>query len=103
MSIPSLVSSSFPHPEPDIPKKVSQTSSHKNFPPGLESPSNNFSADQSHQQISKQSPNIATYHSQMQKLPETRPDRIVQLQKLIDDGTYSVPAQKLADKLIREL
>ena len=97
MSISSL------HPEPDNPKKISPSRSPQNIPSELESPSNNYSADQSHPQISNQSPKMATYHNQMQKLPETRPDRIIQLQKLIDEGTYSVPPEKLADKLIQEL
>lgn len=103
MSPLSFIPSSFPPPERDIPKKVSQTRSKKGIPSESETPSNNPSVEESPLQLSSECLNLETYHSQMQKLPDTRQDYIAQLQRLIAQGTYSIPAEKLADKLIREL
>ncbi len=39
----------------------------------------------------------------MSEFPDIRQDRIAALRSAIESGTYSVPAQDLADKILQEL
>lgn len=47
--------------------------------------------------------NMSTRQSQMNELPEIREDRITQIQHSLENGTYAVSAEQLAEKIIREL
>ncbi|MDR4492932.1 MAG: flagellar biosynthesis anti-sigma factor FlgM [Nitrospirales bacterium] len=53
--------------------------------------------------LSPDGQNLSTYQNQMNELPEIREDRISQLQRSIEHGTYSVSAEQLAEKLVQEL
>ena len=52
---------------------------------------------------SGESRNLEIYHDQIQHLPEIRKDRVAKIQRAIQEGSYSVTAKELADKLVKEL
>ncbi len=60
-------------------------------------------AEESRPDLSPDSQQIRSKQNEMNKLPEIRKDRISQIQRAIENGTYSVSAEKLAKKIIQEL
>ena len=53
-------------------------------------------------EISESAKRIQEAKSELEKIPETRADRIAELKNQIESGTYQVDAEKVADKMIRE-
>ena len=41
-------------------------------------------------------------HRQLESIPDIREDKVAQLKEQIENGTYEVDADKLADKMIKE-
>ena len=101
MSSLSPIPSSPPPAEPKIPQKASQAN--EKAISGLGANPEKSSTSETPLHLSSESQNMKTYNRHMQELPDVRQDRINELQQAIEEGTYSVPAEKLADKLIQEL
>ena len=53
--------------------------------------------------ISQTGQEINQYIEAMAELPDIREERIAQIQAALENGTYSVSSQDLADKIIQEL
>jgi len=53
--------------------------------------------------ISQTGQEINRYTEAMALLPDIRKERIIQIQQALENGTYTVSSQDLADKIIREL
>ena len=90
--------------QPFDPKQPEKLSLHKDDH-ALDSEASHapLSTEASSLHLSPESQSREAYQNHMRKLPDIRQDRINQLQKAIAQGTYMVPAKKLADKLIQEL
>ena len=61
------------------------------------------SAEESLLVLSPDSQQVGTKQDQLNKLPDIRKDRITQIQRAIENGTYAVSAEQLAKKIIQEL
>ncbi len=53
--------------------------------------------------ISQAAKEINQYTKALRNLPDIRQERIAQIQKALQKGTYTVSSEDLADKLIQEL
>ena len=85
--------------QPSLPKTLLQASAknqniiaHDDSPHELESIS-----------ISREGQEISQYTKAMSNLPDIRQERIAQIQTALQEGTYTVSSEDLADKLIQEL
>ncbi len=53
--------------------------------------------------LSKSGQNISRYTEVMSHLPDTRLDRITKIRIAVENGTYQVSSQDLANKLIQDI
>ena len=53
--------------------------------------------------LSQTAQTIKQYQEALSHLPDIRTERIIKIQQALEEGTYSVSSQVLADKLIQEL
>jgi len=86
-------------PPPVSPKEAHPASTkHKDRPddPTISPESEPVSISQTGQEINR-------YAEAMTLLPDIRKERITQIQAALENGTYAVSSQNLADKLIQEL
>ena len=51
-------------------------------------------------EISEQALEMARAHEAVQKAPDVRADRVAEIKKQVEDGTYSVPPEVLAARLL---
>ena len=51
-------------------------------------------------EISEQALEMARAHAAVQKAPDVRADRVAEIKRQVKEGTYSVPAEILADRLL---
>ena len=51
-------------------------------------------------ETSERARELARVQQAVEAAPEVRPDKVAALKKRIDDGTYNVPPEALADKLL---
>ncbi len=75
-------------------KEVPEHSTDSPENPSAEGPSPDLSSD---------AQQIRSKQDQMKNLPEIREDRITQIRHAIKKGTYSVPTEQVAKKIIQEL
>jgi negative regulator of flagellin synthesis FlgM len=53
--------------------------------------------------ISSRSKEIADILSAVNQLPEVRTDKVQEIQKSVESGTYTVDANKVADKILKSI
>jgi negative regulator of flagellin synthesis FlgM len=92
--------SSIPSGSPPVSPKEAHPplTKHKDRPDGptISPESEPLSISQTGQEINR-------YTEAMALLPDIRKERITQIQAALENGTYAVSSQNLADKLIQEL
>jgi flagellar biosynthesis anti-sigma factor FlgM len=101
MSSLSHLPSSLPLFDPKQPEKLSLHKDDHTL--DSEAPHTPLSTEALSLHLSPESQSREAYQNHMRELPDIRQDRITHLQQAIAQGTYVVPAEKLADKLIQEL
>ena len=52
--------------------------------------------------ISDTAKRIQEARAQLESIPDTRPDKVAEIKRSIQDGTYKIEPDKIADKMIRE-
>ncbi len=52
--------------------------------------------------ISDSAKRVQEARFQLQSIPDTRPDKVAEIKRRIEDGTYEINANKIADNMIRE-
>jgi negative regulator of flagellin synthesis FlgM len=53
-------------------------------------------------EISDTAKRIQEARKQLDEIPDIREDKVAQLKRQIDNGTYAINAEKIADKMIKE-
>ncbi|MGD9852133.1 MAG: flagellar biosynthesis anti-sigma factor FlgM [Nitrospirales bacterium] len=101
MSPLSHIPSTPPPSDPEFPNKLFRVKPENTRKPVADSEQPLTKTSSIH--LSRDSQDISTRRKQMNDLPEIREDRILQLQRAIENETYSVSAEQLVEKLIREL
>ena len=64
------------------------------------SPQSSVLSPASSVEISEQALEMARAHEAVQKAPDVRADRVAEIKKQVEDGTYSVPPEVLAARLL---
>ncbi|HQU28473.1 MAG TPA: flagellar biosynthesis anti-sigma factor FlgM [Nitrospirales bacterium] len=101
---PRFPTTSFPLPcDPECPNQNSETRKTNALSLDSMAPSKDSPIEESSSYSSGESRNLEIYHDQIQHLPEIRKDRVAKIQRAIQEGSYSVTAKELADKLVKEL
>ncbi|MCK7510317.1 MAG: flagellar biosynthesis anti-sigma factor FlgM [Desulfobacterales bacterium] len=52
--------------------------------------------------ISDTAKRIQDARFQLESIPDTRPEKVAEIKRRIEDGTYEINPDKIADKMIRE-
>jgi len=52
--------------------------------------------------ISDTAKRIQEARSQLESIPDSRPEKVAEIKRRIEDGTYQIEPDKIADKMIRE-
>ena len=53
-------------------------------------------------ELSDMGKRVQEAHSQLETIPDIREDKVAQLKEQVENGTYEVDAEKVADKMLRE-
>ncbi|MBO8167952.1 MAG: flagellar biosynthesis anti-sigma factor FlgM [Thermoanaerobacteraceae bacterium] len=60
-------------------------------------------ADADRVEISRTAKELQRLVEKAKNLPDVRAEKVAELKKRIENGTYQVPVEKLADKMLREM
>jgi flagellar biosynthesis anti-sigma factor FlgM len=100
------INSSVP-PEGQGLNRTAQPTSSLTKPANVESTDNTAAAKNTNPkdrvEISSRSKEIADIMSAINQLPDVRTDKVQQVQKSIEAGTYSVDSSKVADKILKSI
>ncbi|MGD2188214.1 MAG: flagellar biosynthesis anti-sigma factor FlgM [Desulfobacterales bacterium] len=53
-------------------------------------------------ELSDMGKRVQEAHRQLETIPDVREDKVAQLKEQVDNGTYEVDADKVADKMLKE-
>jgi negative regulator of flagellin synthesis FlgM len=100
------INSSKP-PEGQGPNRIAQPTQNVQKPANVESKDNaapvKNASPQDRVNISSRSKEIADITSAINQLPDIRTDRVQEIQKSIEAGTYSVDSSKVANKILKSI
>ena len=100
------INSSKP-PEGQGPNRIAQPTQNVPKPANVEAKDNAAPAKNASPQdrvdISSRSKEIADILSAINKLPDVRTDKVQEIQKSVEAGTYTVDSSKVADKIMKNI
>jgi len=100
------INSSKP-PEGQGPNRIAQPTQNVSKPTNVESKDNDApvknASPKDRVDISNRSKEIADILSAINQLPDIRTDKVQEIQKSVEGGTYSVDSSKVADKILKNI